>query len=227
MKRAAMPTLLVLAWAFSTCGQSNSSAPSNVPAQTAGSGKTAGSALNLTSDTAILAKLVSPFDIRTCKIGDHLEAQITDDVKEGRQTVIKKSSRVIGQISIIQTAPAPGGLQGVGIVFENIALKNSEPVSLLLVIQALAPPVSRGIDTISDPRGREATDLNATVTGHLSATERGVDPVTAKSQGVIDLPDINLAFEAAHGTYISIVRSKGRNIHLEKGTQIVFRVVNP
>jgi hypothetical protein len=219
MKRSAASTLMALVFAFWTCAQGTSTAPSN--AQASGSPSTAGNALHLPSDTAIFARLVAELDLTACKEGDRVEAQIAQDVKDGHQTVLKKGALVIGRITRVQTALDAGGVNVVWILFENVETKNGEPSLLHLDIQAIAPPATKGTDNLN------GTDRTAIAMGHMSAKEGFVDVLTANSRGAIGLPGVNVAFQNSGGTHISMLVFNKANIHLVKGSQIVFRVVNP
>lgn len=219
MKRFSIFTFWALVLAFSACAQGKSNAPADVSEQTSEPDKNPGNTINLPSDTAILAKLVSQLDPKRCKVGDSVEAQTTDDVKAGGQAVIKKGSRVIGRISELQTAPKAGGLYGVGIVFDNVVSKSGEPILLHMEIQAIAPSPNSGINPI--------TDLPFGYSNHANANEGGVTELTSKSRGAIHLPGVELGVTVAKGTHITVLTSRSRAIQLEKGSQIVFRVVNP
>jgi hypothetical protein len=221
MKRYAAPTFLALVLAFSACAQDTSTAPSKPLAQASGSPSTAGNALNLPSDTAILARLVAELDLTGCKEGDRVEAQITQDVKDGHQTVLKKGALVIGRITRVQAALDAGGVNVVWILFQNVEAKTGEPSLLNLDIQAIAPPPTKGSDNLN------GTDRYAIAMGHMSAKEGFVDVLTAKSKGAIGLPGVDLAFQNSGGAHKSMLVFNKRNIHLVKGSQIVFRVVNP
>jgi len=180
--------------------------------------KATANAINLPADTAIIARLVAKFDSTRLQQGDRVEARITHDVKDGRQVVLPKGALVVGQVSHF-VAPPPGSLYGVVIKFDTVELKNGTAVSLHLEIQAIAPPPVVPVNAI--------TDLPYNGANHVRADEHGVDLLTASSKGVFALPDVILGIEVSKNVATPIVSSQNQNIHLDKDSQIVFRVANP
>ena len=76
-------------------------------AQQSAAPKTAQNTINLTPDTAIVARLVAKSDSTHLQQGDRVEARITHDVKDGHQAVLPKGALVVGQVSHF-VAPPPG-----------------------------------------------------------------------------------------------------------------------
>ncbi len=192
--------------------------PLRAAAQESGAPKTTANAINLPADTAIVARLVAKFDSTRLQQGDHVEARITHDVKDGHRVVLPKGALVVGQVSHF-VAPPPGSLYGVVIRFDTVELKNGTAVSLHLEIQAIAPPPVVPVNAI--------TDLPYNGANHVRADEHGIDLLTASSKGVFALPDVILGIEVSKNVPTPIVSSQNQNIHLEKNSQIVFRVANP
>jgi hypothetical protein len=173
----------------------------------------------LASGTAILGRLDSQLYTEHCSKGDRVEIQITHDVMQGHQTVLKKGARAVGKIVKLQTSPEEGGMYGVGILFDSMVLKNGDTVPLRMEIQAIAPPSAVGINRI--------TDLPDGGGNQVNANQGAVEAIGVKRQDPVDLPGVALGIETVNGTHISILACKTGNIHLEKWSQIVLRVVNP
>lgn len=195
--------------------------------QTADSAKAGQNGLQIPAETPIIARLVSEVDIRKCKLGDQVEAQVTHDVKVDRQTLVKRGSRIVGQISKLQTTPDAEGRYKIGILFDSVVAKNSAPAGLHLEVQAMAPPPVPGTDNARDPRGMAQTNIDAGAKGGLSGTEGPQGELTEKSKGPIGLPGLELETEISQGTHTTILSSTKGNLKLAKDSQIVFRVVNP
>jgi hypothetical protein len=92
-------------------------------------------------------------------------------------------------------------------------------IPLHLEIQAIAPPQAVSVNGI--------TDLPYDGGTHVNANAHGIEPLDAKSKGVFGQLDLILGIEADARTRNTMVASKNQNIHLEKDSQIVFRVANP
>jgi hypothetical protein len=194
--------------------------PTNAQAQASGSTKAPEKALSLPSGTAIVGRLSEKLYADRCRIGDVVEAQITRDVTEGHQTLLKRDAHVTGRIVKLNTASNATEPYGVGILFDNVALKNGDVLSLHVEIQAIAPPQNAGLNPITDiPYSPGGAKVNA--------NQGVVEPLSPKSQGPTGLFGVSLGVETANRTHISILSSTNGNIHLEKWSQVVFRVVNP
>src|SRR5580700_3823512 len=187
-------------------------------AQESGAPKTTANAINLPADTAIIARLVAKFDSTRLQQGDRVEARITHDVKDGHRVVLPKGALVVGQVSHF-VAPPPGLLYGVAINFDTVELKSGTAVSLHLELQAIAPPPVVPVNAI--------TDLPYNGANHVRADEHGVEALTTTSKGVFNFPDVILGLEVSNKGRTPILSSQTQRIHLDKDSQIVFRVTNP
>jgi hypothetical protein len=180
--------------------------------------KTAPNTINLLPDTAIIARLVAKFDSTRLQQGDRVEARITHDVKEGHQVVLPKGALVVGQVSHF-IAPPPGVLYGVAINFDTVELKSGAAVSLHLELQAVAPPPVVSVNAITDQPYNGAS--------HVRADEHGVETLTTASKGVFNFPDVILGLEVSNKGRTPLLSSQTQHIHLDKDSQVVFRVTHP
>lgn len=210
----------LLAWANGASDVSAKAFP-----QTTDSAKAAQNAIQIPADTPIFTRLVSEVDIKKCKLGEQVEAQLIHDVKVDRQTLLKRGSRIIGRVNKLQATPDAEGKYKIGILFDSAAAKNSAPSGVHVEVQALAPPPVEGNDNARDPRGMAQTNIDAGAKGGLSG-EGPRGELTEKSKGPIGLPGLELGTEISEGVHTTILSSKG-NLKLAKDSQIVFRVVNP
>jgi hypothetical protein len=215
MNRLVSSMLLVLAWAFLGYAHGATSIASTTLAQGDPSAQPAAKVLNLPADTPIIAKLVAPVDISQCKPGDRVEAEITNEVKAGHDK-LERGGHVIGQVTKAE-GPDANGMYAVWIVFDKVAGKHGDPLSLNMDLQAISAP-----ETGDNADG--VTVMGIPV--KQGATEGPHGELTAKSSGVIRLPGVTLTNGIANGKPLTVLASKGR-IRLAKGSQVVFRVVNP
>src|SRR5580704_18002181 len=190
------------------CAAAQENAPAKPPANT----------INLPPDTAIIARLVAKFDSARLQQGDRVEARITHDVKDGHQVVLPKGALVVGQVSHF-VAPPPGALYGVAINFDTVELKSGTGVSLHLELQAIAPPPVVPVNAITDQPYNGAS--------HVRADEHGVETLTTASKGVFNFPDVILGLEVSNKGRTPLLSSQTQHIHLDKDSQVVFRVTHP
>ena len=96
-------------------------------------------ALALPRETAILAKLATNLEPHRCKPGDSVEAQTTEDIKQGKEVLLKKESVLLGHVSVVEPPSATQLETMVGIIFDGVKTKNGPGQSVHLLIRALAP----------------------------------------------------------------------------------------
>jgi hypothetical protein len=187
-------------------------------AQQSAAPKTAQNTINLTPDTAIIARLVAKSDSTRLQQGDRVEARITHDVKDGHQVVLPKGALVVGQVSHF-VAPPPGALYEVAINFDTVELNSGIAVTLHSALQAIAPPPVVPVNAITDQPRNGAS--------HVRADEHGVETLTTASKGVFNFPDVILGLGVSNKGRTPILSSQTQHIHLDKDSQIVFRVPHP
>lgn len=203
--------------------------PSSSQAQGSTASTAAIGSANLATGTAFLAKLSTDLTASTCKPGDLLEAEAKQDVKNGKQVVLKKGSKLVGRVTAVQLATAEKPENKVGISFDTVRMsKTGQQFSLHLIIQALAPQADiTNHSTLADGRGMDAAANNAAVSGHASTLRGSVNELTAASTGIFDLVGIRLGEEVSGTTHTTILASSAGYFHLKKGMQLVLRVVEP
>ena len=215
MKKLVISMFLPLAWAFLADAHGATSIASTTRAQEDPSAQPVPKVLNLPADTAIIAKLVAPIDISQCKTGDRVEAEITHEVKAGRDK-LERGGRVIGQVAKL-AGPDANGMYAVWVVFDKVALKHGDLFSVNMDVQAISAPETGdnadGVTTMGVPVKQ-------------GGTEGPHGELTAKSSGVIRLSGLTLTNGMANGKPLTLLASRDK-IRLVKGSQVVFRVVNP
>jgi hypothetical protein len=102
------------------------------------SAKAGDSSLNLSSDSAIQATLLTSVDARHSKPGDQVLARTTQDVKQDGHVVLRKGTKLIGHVSEAQARSKSHAESSVGVVFDNAVMKGGQQAPIHLGIQALA-----------------------------------------------------------------------------------------
>jgi hypothetical protein len=214
MNRLIVSVFLVLACAFFAYAHGATGIASTTSAQEDSSAQPAPK-LNLPADTMILAKLVAPVDLSQPKPGDHVEAEVLHDVKAGHDK-LERGAHVIGQV-VKLAGPDANGMYAFWITFDKVAMKHGDQFSLNMNLQAISAP-----ETGDNADGVTAMGIPVNQGG----TEGPHGELTAKSSGVIRLPGLSLTNGVANGKPQTVLASKDK-IRLVKGTQVVFRVINP
>jgi hypothetical protein len=215
MNRLVLSMFLVVACAFLAYAHGATGIAPTTSAQEAPSAQPAPKALNLPADTMILARLVAPIDLSQSKPGDNVEAEVLHDVKAGHDK-LERGAHVIGEV-VKLAGPDANGMYAVWITFDKVAAKHGDQLSLNMNLQAISAP-----ETGDNADGVTAMGIPVNQGG----TEGPHGELTAKSSGVIRLPGLSLTNGVANGKPQTVLASKDK-IRLVKGTQVVFRVINP
>lgn len=229
MARYAALAFASLVLAASTRAQSTSTGQSNTTAQANMPETTAPIPLALSVDTVFLGKLVTILDPHQTKPGDLVEAEAKQDIKQGKQVLLKKGSSLLGHVKTVQMPTAERPEMVVGIVFDGAKMqKTSKQFSLHLIIQALAPEANvETNNSLADVTGTgvQSATRHASVSGHASTISGDVNPLTVQSKGIYDLSGLTLGEQITQTGHVTVLVFSHGDIRLKKGTQLVMRVV--
>jgi hypothetical protein len=183
-------------------------------------------ALALPRETAILAKLATNLEPQRCKPGDSVEAQTTEDIKQGKEVLLKKESVLLGHVSVVEPPSATQLETMVGIIFDGVKTKKGPGQSVHLLIRALAPEAEGPENsTLSEGRGMPGATTAATVPGKVSAAGTAGGRLTALSIGVSGFPGVRLENrKEANGQVMTIIAISEPGVKFKKGTQLVLKV---
>ena len=215
--------LVLLTWTAPATIPHNHSAVASQAATA--SGVTAKPA-TLSVGTTVVAKLLTNIDSGTCKPGDGVEAEVTQDVSQNHKVVLKRGTRVIGHVVAVNASSAQKPESRIAISFDSISMKNGVRVQISLVIQALAsdPGLREKLD-LEDGRGLIASTLTAGSSGGSIGGPLPGGLLRPEDSGVYGIPGLSLAVMTMDtGSQILILVSHSENIRLAKGTQMVLRV---
>jgi hypothetical protein len=180
--------------------------------------------LNVPADTTFFAKLTTPFIIAQAKNDDPVEAQTTQDIKQGHDVLLKKGSTLLGHVRSVQPPTADKPETYVVIVFDQVKPKGGDEAQFSLIIQALAPELDANRD-IADATGTkvEGATRNAGVNGHAVSAP---NQLTGSSKGVYGIVGLQLGDRLTDGKHYTVLAASGKDIQLKKGMQLVMKVVN-
>jgi hypothetical protein len=162
--------------------------------------------LKIPENAVFLGKLLTDVDAQTAKPGDSVEALTVEDVKSGREVLLEKGVTVSGVVVAVKAIALENRASVIGMHFGKVTLKGGEQRSVVIGIEALAPPAgSRPQET--GPKGRIAL----------------VGDLDHDSRGACDMPSVLLGYRYSHGEYISELESTSENVHLKRGMQVLFK----
>jgi hypothetical protein len=177
----------------------------------------------------ISRELVTILDPRQTKPGDPVEAEAKQDIKQGKQVLLKKGYSLLGHVKTVQMPTTEKPEMVVGIVFDGAKMqKTGKQFSLHLVIQALAPEANvETNNSLADATGTgvQSATRHASVSGHASTISGDVNPLTTESKGIYDLSGLRLGEQITQTGRVTVLAFSHGDIRLKKGTQLVMRVV--
>jgi hypothetical protein len=227
--------------------QSPATAQSGKPEQPGGTSS------RIAPGSVIPVLLSRTIDAKKVKVGDQVEAKVTQDLKADGELIIPKDTKVLGHVTQAQARSKEQKESQVGITFDHAVKKNGDDLPLSMSIQAIiaAPtenadnngasggagrPYSPGAGGMSQGssggRGSGATTGAASAAPPPPAGEGPTDTpaganarsaITGDTQGVVGIPNLNLS-TAADASRGSVLSSEKNNVKLESGTLMLLRV---
>jgi hypothetical protein len=181
----------------------------------------------LSAGTAVVAKLLSNLDSRTCKPGDAVEAEITHEVSQNHKVVLRPGTRVIGHVVALDASSTHNPESRIAISFKSILLRGGEQLQISFVIQALAiPPQLKDKNEIQGGHDTESDVFTAAAAGGSIGGPLSAGLLRPEDSGVYGIPGLSLAVMTTEtGVQFPVLNSASENIRLAKGTQMVLRVV--
>ncbi|MFZ0285938.1 MAG: hypothetical protein WAL32_11980 [Terriglobales bacterium] len=225
------------------------STPVTIPSAQSNSPQTSGAPLHIAPGSVIPVLLTKSIDAKKVRVGEEVEAKVTQDLKTGDgELIIPKDTKVFGHVTEAQARNKQQKESQLGIAFDHAILKNGENVPLSMSIQAIIAPPSLnpadnaggegpgqpsgqggGMATGGGPTtmggGTMPPPPSAPAVGELPASSKASarPPITGNTQGVVGIPNLNLS-TPSNAPEGSIVSSTKSNVKLESGTLMLLRV---
>jgi hypothetical protein len=198
--------------------------------QTNAAASPSATSLGVLEGTAFLARLSADLVLDRCKIGDPVEAEVKQDVKRGKQVLLKKGSILRGNVKSVQAPTENNREVVVEILMDEVNIqKTAQKYSVHLVIQAIAPGANTDSNnSLADQTGTglHGATRQAGVSGHASVVQGDVGAINAESKGVFDLPGLRLGEHQTSSGHTTLLATSVHDLKLKKGSQLVMRVVN-
>lgn len=119
-------------------GGASVSGNSAASAQTKGSAQAGKESVALSDGTSMNAVLKGSLDAKKSKVGDRVEAETAQDVKQDGKVVLRKGTRLVGHVTEVQAREKGQATSQVGVTFEQAELRDGRQMPLHASIEALA-----------------------------------------------------------------------------------------
>jgi hypothetical protein len=207
-------------------------------------------ASQLPAGTTICAVLEKTVDARKAKAGDAIVGKTTMAVLWHGKVVIASGARIVGHVTDVAVHSKSQAKSELGITFDRVVLKGGGEVPLQTVVQAigyggLPRPGEQQEDTIANPTysaGAAAAAMSGGAANRRSNPEAprietsgtptpeapesaAANPaLDAGSKGVVGIDGLTLT-EGSTAARASVIEAKNKNVKLERGTQLILRII--
>ena len=202
--------------------------------------------------STLIAKLTGSLESRNATVGEEFTLQTLNDVVVEGQLVIPKGSKLLGHVSEAMTKGKTQPQSQLSLVIDKAVRQDGVEVPLQGIIAALAAPqdsslsddptygmlhsnepAQRGVSagaigssSSTLPAASKASSTAAVATASLEGVnERTV--LDENSQGCIGCEDLSLTWQLMAPPPTTVITSKGKNVKLRTGTQILLRMTPP
>jgi hypothetical protein len=184
---------------------------------------------------AVLEKMVHP---KKVKVGDAVEARMTEPTKLKDGTELPKGTRIIGKVTEVKMKADKEGPSKLGVLFDKAQLKDGKEVPLMLALVSVAPRWEQGgVDPVAADNGAASAGRISQMSQAAGRTEgsaggdtlnkglgvRGASSVseTAMRPGVSYLQDVTIA-SYSMGEPGTILQSTKNTVYLDSGSRLLL-----
>jgi hypothetical protein len=104
----------------------------------------------LGSGAILQAELSKGLDVKKAKLGDTVEAKLTQDMKANGKVLLRRGSKLLGHVTDVQVKSGETAAR-LGFMFDKAALKGGEEIAFNGVVMAVAPPLEGSSEIAGDP----------------------------------------------------------------------------
>ncbi|MDQ5844553.1 MAG: hypothetical protein M3539_04585 [Acidobacteriota bacterium] len=229
IKSYCKPLIVLVMFSSSLLAQSNNTAPLVNPGPPV---------------STLIAVLTGSLESRSATAGQKFTLRAISDVVVDGQLVLPKGSRVLGHVTEAVTKDKDQPHSELWVVIEKAVRRDGSEVPLQAIIAALHAPQNN--NSLSDDptygmmHSQEPAQVGATAAAASKASSTaavatadfkgGVDERSLfdeNSRGAIGYKDLSLAWHLMVPPPITVITSKGKNVKLRSGTQMLLRMAPP
>jgi len=199
----------------------------------------------------VFAVLSRSLDTRSAAIGDEFALRTLNDVVVDGELVIPKGSNLLGRVAGVIRKGKDEAKTVLAIKLENAKVERGREIAVQGIVVAIAAP-RKSLDTdptyammhSNEPKMVGSGARGTVTSGSLPASSKanstaavataemkgGPDPalvLTEDSQGAAGYEDVSLSWLLAFPPPLTIFTTKGKNLQLEAGTQVLIRMASP
>jgi len=223
------------------------------PATTATTGAaTEPNGSHIAPGSIIPAKLTKTVDAKKVKKGDQVVATVPGDLKAtSGQVLVPKDTKIIGHVTEAQPRSKEQKESQLGIVFDQMTMKDGQQVQLPMSVQAIVAPPNRnpsaggpepssggpgsapssntssgargGMGSGNYPQSQGTQQASGSAPTSEQAPSNPNPPITENTKGVVGIKDLTLSPTQDANTG-AVVTSEKNNVKLEDGTMLLLRV---
>ena len=198
------------------------------------------------------AVLVKKLDTKTATLNQEFDLRTIADVVVDGRIVIPKGSRVISRVAEISMKGQDNQESILAVTIDKAVMESGRELPLQAIIAAVAAPQddsltsdpAYGMMHSNEPKMVTSGPTGSVRSGDLSSSSKveSTAPVatarlkgrmdgglilTHDSQGAIGISDLTLYWRLTTPPAVTVFSSKGKNIQLNAGTQILIRMATP
>ena len=202
--------------------------------------------------TTAFAVLTKSVESKSASVGQELILQTIKDVIVDGQMVIPRGSKFVGHITEVETKGKDMPQSELYIVIDKAVRKDGVEIPLQAIIAAVGAPQSNSLS--SDPTygmmhsnepkmigsspgsavsigalppGSKASSTAAVATANIKGQPDEPLLLNDDSRGAVGYEGLSLSWHLLVPPPVTVIASKGKNVKLESGTQVLLRMAPP
>ncbi len=193
--------------------------------------------------STLIALLTGSLESKSATAGQEFTLKTISDVVVDGQLVIPKGSRVLGHVTKAVTKGKDQPKSELSLVIEKAVRQDGSEVLLQAIIAALAAPQNNsltddptyGMMHSNEPAqsganaaaASKASSIAPVATANLKGGMDARLVLDENSQGTIGFEDLSLTWHFITPPPITVISSRGKNVKLQSGTQVLLRMASP
>jgi hypothetical protein len=214
------------------------------------------SAMSQTRDkpqvSTVIAVLTKSVETKSATVGQEVILRTISDVVVDEEVVIPKGSKLLSHITEVTTKGKDEPQSRLAIVVDKAVKTNGVEIPLQAIVAAITAPQNGSLSSdptytmmhSNEPKMIGVSPGNAASTGGLSSSSKagstaavataaikgGMDEASLlneNSHGAIGYEGLSLSWHLMVPPPVTVFASKGKNVKLEEGAQVLLRMVPP
>lgn len=202
--------------------------------------------------STVFAILTRSVESKSAAVGQELNLRTISEIVVDGQVIIPLGSRLVGHVVEVITKGKDEPQSRLSIVIDKAIKPEGAEINLQAIIAAIAAPQNNSLSSdptygmmhSNEPKMIGASPGGAASTGGLSSGSKASSTAAVAtanikgkmdeplilnqdSQGAVGYEDLSLSWHLVAPTPVTLFSSKGKNVKLETGTQMLLRMAPP